>query len=281
MPLSLLLGLAAALAWGVHDVSVRKVSQTGSLLAPLLWVLVIGTVIVLALLPLVGGTMPMDGDATRAIVAGAVFGLGGAALYKAFSIGPVRLVAPVIGAYPILSMLFAATGGTPVTPSQWLAVLAVVAGVGLVAGGADEGEEAAGSRMAAIFWSLLAGAAFAVSFDLGQQASHGGGGLGTLAATRLAACAAVLALALALRQSLAPPRGALPLLILMGACDALALGAVMAAGGLPRPEFASVAASMFGLVTVVLAWAILRERMVTRQWGGVLLAFAAVGWLSF
>ena len=278
--MSLLLGLVAALAWGIHDVSVRKVSQTGSLIAPLFWVLAIGTALVLILWPLVGGGVPRGGAARDALAAGALFGLGGAALYKAFSIGPVRLVAPTIGAYPILSMLFALAAGTPVTAWQWLAVLAVVAGIGLVASGADEGDAAHGSRVSAILWSLAAGAGFAASFALGQEASHGGGGLGPLAVTRLAACAAVLALAALLRQSLRPPPGALPLLALMGTCDAIALGAVLAAGNLARPEFASVAAAMFGLVTVVLAWAILRERMTARQWAGVALAFGAIGWLS-
>ena len=277
MPLSLLLGLAAALAWGIHDVSVRRVTLGGALLAPLFWVLVAGTLLVLAALPVAGARVPQGPDLAAALGAGAAFGLCGCALYRAFSIGPVRLVAPVIGAYPILSVLWAAAQGTPVTAGQWLAVLVVAAGVGLVAGGAEERD---GAGLRALPWAAAAGAGYAASFALGQEASHGAADLGALAATRLAACAVVGALALSLRLSLRPPTGTWALIVLMGACDALALGAVMAAGPLPRPEFASVAASMFGLVTIVLAWLLLGERMRARQWAGVAAAFGAIGWLS-
>ena len=47
----------------------------------------------------------------------------------------------------------------------------------------------------------------------------------------------------------------------MGVLDALALGVVLAAGSFDRPEFASAGASTFGLVTVVLAWLFLREKI--------------------
>ena len=279
MPLSLILGLAAALAWGIHDVSVRRVTREGALLAPLFWVLAAGTALVVAALPAAGGGVPEGRALGAALAAGAAFGLCGCALYRAFSIGPVRLVAPVIGAYPILSVLIAALQGAPVSAPQWLAVLAVVAGVGLVAGGGrGEAPDAAGLR--ALPWAAAAGAGYAASFALGQEASQGAGDLGALAVTRLAACAVVGALALALRLPLRPARGTAALITLMGACDALALGAVMAAGPLPRPEFASVAASMFGLVTIVLAWLLLGERMRPRQWIGVGAAFGAIGWLS-
>jgi uncharacterized membrane protein len=66
----------------------------------------------------------------------------------------------------------------------------------------------------------------------------------------------------------------------MGVLDATALGLVLLAGGLPHPEFASVASSVFGVVTILLAWAFLRERMTLPQWGGVALIFAGIGYLG-
>ena len=66
----------------------------------------------------------------------------------------------------------------------------------------------------------------------------------------------------------------------MGGCDALALALVQAAGGLPNPEFASVAASVFGMVAVLLAWAFLKEKMRAPQWFAVTLVFAGIGYLA-
>jgi hypothetical protein len=77
-----------------------------------------------------------------------------------------------------------------------------------------------------------------------------------------------------------PALKTLPILMVMGALDALALGMIILAGGVPRPEFASVAASAFGLITVTLAALILRERMTVTQWGAVSVVFGAIAYLG-
>jgi hypothetical protein len=101
-----------------------------------------------------------------------------------------------------------------------------------------------------------------------------------LALARLAAIAVMVPILLWEPVRELPPRPILALLVLMGGLDALALGAVLVAGGLAHAEFAAVAASVFGIVTVLIAWAVLREPITAPQWGGVLLAFAAIGYLA-
>ena len=66
----------------------------------------------------------------------------------------------------------------------------------------------------------------------------------------------------------------------MGLLDTLALGLVMLAGGLAHAEYAAVAASLFGVVTILLAWAFLGEKVRPRQWPGIALVFAGIGWLA-
>jgi drug/metabolite transporter (DMT)-like permease len=65
----------------------------------------------------------------------------------------------------------------------------------------------------------------------------------------------------------------------MSLLDALALGIVIAAGNLHRPEFAAVAASTFGIITIILAWLFLKERMTGGQWFGVAVCFLGIGYL--
>lgn len=277
---SLVFGLIAALCWGIHDICVRYVSQRGGTLPALTMVLIIGTLIMTPFTLLTGDWADMTSRAVvLAVASGAAFTLAYVGLYNAFAIGPVRLVAPIIGAYPVLSVGWAALSGQTVPADQWLAVGAVITGVAIVGLLVGEGAGSTNKR-AAILWAMLGGAAFAATFALGQAAAHAGSEVQVIMVTRLAAvalAAALLALTGGIRL---PARATWPLLGLMGALDCIALGIVIAAAGMARPEFASVAASTFGMITVILAWAILRERMTPGQWGGVLLTFAAIGYLA-
>ncbi len=277
---ALIFGLIAALAWAVHDLCVRLVSQRTGVHAALLAVLGFGAVPTLAVSLFFGGWAEMTGAAwAYAVASGAVFGLGSLSLYAAFAIGPVRLVAPIIGAYPILTVLAAWLRGAPVGLADMLAVLAIVAGVGLVAVLADDGASA-GRRGRAIVASLVAGLGFALAFALGQAATRAGADFPVIVAARAAAFLAVLIVAMVASAGMRPARRLWPVLALMGALDATALGLVTLAGRLPNPEYAAVAASTFGMLTVVLAWAVLGEGMRRAQWASVALVFGGIAALG-
>jgi drug/metabolite transporter (DMT)-like permease len=277
---SLAFGLIAALCWGIHDICVRYVSQRVGILPALTTVLIIGTLLMAPAAFLAGDWSSMSVEACAlAAASGIAFTLAYLGLYKAFEIGPVRLVAPIIGAYPVLSVGWAAASGQPVLADQWLAVGAVIAGVGIVSLLTDEAASS-GNKRAAILWAILGGAAFAATFALGQASAHAGSEVPAILITRIVAVALALSLLAASGGIRWPARRALPLLGLMGILDCIALGIVIAAAGMARPEFAAVAASTFGMITVILAWAILRERMTPGQWAGVLLTFSAIGYLA-
>lgn len=277
---SLIFGLGAALAWGLHDFCVRHLSQRIPAAPMLLAVLIAGSLVLAPVSVLVGGwdrlTMMASG---LAVVSGLCYAIAAYGLYRAFAIGPVRLVAPICGAYPVLSFGFAALAGREIDAAQWLAVLAVVAGIALVAR-AEEGSDAAANRPAAIGWAVLAATGFALTFAVGQVAAKSGAELPVTLLTRFAAMALIGGGIVAARVSLAPLRPHLPLLGLMGVLDVTALSLVLAAGGLSHPEYAAVASSIFGIITILLAWRFLREAMRPIQWAGVVCVFAGVGWLA-
>lgn len=277
---SLLLGLAAALAWGVHDLCVRFVSQRTGILPAMLTVFATGAILMaaagLALADWPAMTLPA---AKLAGLSGAIYALGSYALYRAFALGPVKLAAPLIGAYPVLSLGLAMLHGQPVGPGHWLAVAAVVGGVGCIA--VFSAEDAGGAfNPKTAGWGLMAAIGFALTFATGQAATQAGAELPVLIVTRAAAILLAAALAILLRALQLPPRQVLPLLCVMGVLDAAALGLVIYSGTLPRPEFASVSASLFGLVTVVLAWLVLRENMTRAQWISVAVTFGGIAYLG-
>ena len=292
---ALALGILAALCWGVHDLCVRRVSRRAPIATCLLIVLVVGALAQLPLLALPGGGTGegAGADTTEATAAGitlaprslvALLATGGAfatasyALYRAFAVGPVRLVAPLVGAYPVATSALAAFGGASFGAGHWTAVLAVVAGIALVAAGTD------GPRrypLAPTFgWSLLSALAFATTFSIGQALAARLDPAAVSLGTRLAACLALGLGIVVTRTWRLPERADWPVLALMGLLDAVALGAVLLAGRQPDAVLASVTASLFGAVTIVLARVFLAEAMNARQWLGVGVAFAAIGWLS-
>lgn len=63
----------------------------------------------------------------------------------------------------------------------------------------------------------------------------------------------------------------------MGLCDTVALASVLFAGNLPGGTFAMVTASLFGVITIILAWVFLKERLAPLQWVGLAVTFTAIG----
>ena len=281
--LSLSFGLTAALIWAVHDLLARKVSQGSALLPIIAMVLASGLLLLAPVALIFGNWAVMTSYALGvSVVYGLAYALAIGALYRAFSLAPVRLVSPVIGAYPVLSLVIAIAQGRPVSGADWFAVLAIVAGISIVAIAArhDSTEGYASSPTIALGWATLSAVGFAAAFGLGQEATRYGHDLPVMLIGRLIALAAILALALSLRQSLAPARGTHWLLIVMGVLDAVALGLVTAAGGLPKSEYASVTSSLFGILTVLLAAWFLNERVRPVQWLGIAIVFFGIGTLS-
>ena len=275
------LGFIAALCWGIHDVTVRRISQTAPLMATLLWVLIFGALFQITMMLTSGGFTPLSRSAiVYSIAAGATFLMASAALYGAFFRGPVRLVAPLIGSYPIFSVGLATALGVSISVFQWLAVLAVVGGIALVTVFSDETAEDIPPIGPTILLSLASAFGFFATFALGQHAATLGDAASSILITRLTSVALLLPVILLFSLPLWPGRSAVSFVCTMGVLDGIALLCVLSAGSLPYAEFASVASSVFGVITIVLAWMFLKERMTVLQWIGCAVAFGGIGYLA-
>lgn len=279
--LALICGLTAACAWAVHDLLVRKIGQETAILPMMLVVLASGTAALLLPALIWGDFTQMTGPALwNAIGAGFAYVLGMGGLYRAFSLAPVRLVAPILGAFPMISLGFAALGGKAVTLAEVLAVLAIVGGIAIVALTSREGEAGTSRPGEAILWSLAGTVGFATTFWLAQEAARLGGELPATLVPRIVALALVGALALIVRAPVRALGGAGPTLVMMGVLDAAAIGLVTASAGLPNPEYAAISSSLFGVLTILLAWKILKESVAPMQWAGIATVFGGIAVLS-
>ena len=173
-----------------------------------------------------------------------------------------------------------AFNGVAISPWQWFAVVGIILGVSIVAALSDDSNEDIPAKGPTILLAMVSAVGFASTFALGQHAAELSNELPATLVTRVTALLALAAIIAAWRLPFWPGRSALPMLVMMGIADGIALFCLVSAGGLPDAQYAAVAASIFGLLTIVMAWAFLRERMTLPQWGGCLLAFAGVGYLA-
>lgn len=275
------LGLIAAFAWAFHDICVRAISQKTPLMAALLTVLIVALVFQLGLMGATGAFAPIAPKAFWiALVSGGLFLMASLGLYGAFQRGPVRLVAPIIASYPVLSVLWAVSRGAQISWFEWATVLLIILGVSLVAVLADHSREDIPPKGPTILLSIMAAFGFAGTFALGQYAAEISGHMPVTMVTRIFAIVLLITGMAVLRLPFWPGRQAIVVLVAMGIADGIALLSVLSASGLPDAQYAAVAASSFGLLTIVMAWAILGERMTRLQWLGCALAFAGIGYLA-
>jgi drug/metabolite transporter (DMT)-like permease len=163
-------------------------------------------------------------------------------------------------------------------------VAAIVAGIAVVAV-AGEAEKAGGAHNGrALLWAVLGACGFSLTYAFGQaavlRAADPAAIWPVLWMGRAATLAVLLAVALIVRAPLSEARPNLPTLALMGALDAVGLGLVLASGWLRNPEYASVTSALFGVLTILLAWRVLGERVLPAQWAGIAVVFSGIGLLA-
>jgi drug/metabolite transporter (DMT)-like permease len=173
---SALLGLVAALAWGLNDFLARFPSRAVGPIPTVLAVTAAGLIVLSARLLLGGAVLNIVWPSLWLVAfSGVFFALGTLSLYAALARGPISIVAPIAGSFPALAMIFAVAQGTRPTLTQWLSIGAVMAGVAIVArsGGHYEasGELQPGKLKNVLGLAFLASFCFALSLASGARAS--------------------------------------------------------------------------------------------------------------
>lgn len=282
---SVLLGLVAALSWGVNDFLARFPSRAVGPLPTVLVVTFAGLLFLTIWLLLSGDSIRISWPQIWLPAAsGIFFTLSTLSLFAAFALGPISLVAPIAGSYPAVAMIFAVAQGARPSPLQWLAVAAVLAGAMLVSRSGETYERSGyippGKLKTIVALALCASLGSAVSQTSGQAAAVELGEIAAVWLARMFGLITIGAIYLMRRPRGTLPSRWLPLLGLMGGLDAGALAGILAAGNLPNPSFAIVASSAFSAVTVILARAILKEPVSPVQLVGMILIFGGVAGLA-
>jgi drug/metabolite transporter (DMT)-like permease len=268
-------GLASAVSWGAADFSGGLATRRWSVVAVTVAARCAGVslLVVLAL----GLREPALSGAGLgwASAAGVVGSVGLLALYRALAVGQMGVAAPVSGVLSAgLPVLFTAFFRGLPTPVQ-------IVGFGLAMTSVWMLSRPHGSlgRPAGFGLALLSGVGFGGFLILIAQASQSTT-LWPLAVANMASLATLLAVAAITRQTERPPAGSLPLALLTGVLDVGGNAFFLLAAQRGRLDTAAVLASLYPASTVVLAWAVLGERVSPLQAAGIAVALAAIALIA-
>jgi drug/metabolite transporter (DMT)-like permease len=271
----LVLALGAALAWGVSDF----VGGVTSRRLPLLWVLLVTQFVGLALvLPfaLAHGAPPFDRKAVLAAALGSLSGLVGiAGLYRAIALGVGSVAAPISATGAALPVAFGLVRGEPTTTLQEVGMVCALVGVIAASRTGEEQGHLGQDARQGIVCAVVAAFGFGGFFILLHEASTQDV-LWAVAVQRATGFAVLGLLVLVRRPPLVMRRQDVPPLVLVGSLDQLANVLYGFASTLGLVSLSAVLASLYPMVTVILARVVLNERISRLQTSGVALAITGV-----
>jgi drug/metabolite transporter (DMT)-like permease len=273
----LLLALGASLAWGVADFVGPWQGRTLGALRVMFWAQVAGLTAV-ALAVLARGQTPHSAAVLWAIPAAISGTLGLYAYYRGMAIGAMAVVAPIAGASAIVPVVFGILTGDRPKPVQYAGIVCALVGIMLAS---LEHQEGGQRRMAAgVGLALLA----AIGFGFYFPPMHAAGKADPFWASLIfrAASTLVVLAAVAVRRP-ALRLGGWKLLIVLGVGLGDTLGNVLFAGAANQgglESLTSVLASLYPVVTVMLAAFVLHERIAMVQRLGAVLALTGIVLIS-
>ncbi len=289
--MGILLGLLTALTWGGADFIARFATHRIGALRSMLYMQLTGFLLLSFLLrPLGGWGHLADGSGWQpwawGFLAGCLNALPGLALYRAFEIGKMSIVAPLSASYPALTLLLSWMTGERLSAVRIAGIICTLLGVIVVAGGEktpDENDVAAVQRSGrGIGWAIFASVGFAVLFWLlGMRVIPRVGAIQTVWIIRLTSTLLTAAALVISKQPMRLPRGEVRWMILgMGVFDTSAFALSNFGMKMEQVAVISVLGSLYGAVTVALAALFLREHVSRWQWAGILCIFAGIYMIS-
>jgi drug/metabolite transporter (DMT)-like permease len=271
---SIALALGASLTWGFADFFGPLKGRTLGALRVLVYVQ-LGGLVVIALIVAVRGKGPAHLDALLAIPAAISGTLGLYAYYRGMAVGAMSIVAPIAGISAAVPVIFGIATGDRPSLWQWLGIAGALGGVFLASR-----EPGRGAKVAAgVGLALLAAIGFGGYFPPMHEAGNADFWWASLF-FRMTSTSVILAAVAIRRPSLSVQPIQIPILALIGIGDMLGNLLFAAASTSGLVSITSVLASLYPIVTVVLARLVLKERVARSQETGIALTLAGVALIS-
>jgi drug/metabolite transporter (DMT)-like permease len=284
------LGLASAFCWGSADFAARFTSRKVGAYRALFFMQFFGFILLGVYLKWSGGfsrgVAPGWQPWAMAVAGGLLNVAASLALYHSFEVGTLSIVGPVSSSYPALTVALSLLSGEHLHLVRGIGLAVTLAGVIFAStsftslkvkkAAAGSGESAHLSR--GVGWAIAAALGFGVMFwFLGFHVLPVVPAPVSVWVMRGTAIVALGMVAAPGRQSLKIPSGVVWWgLFAAGILDTGAFLANNAGLQLGQVSVVSVLASLYGAVTVLLAWIFLRECLEISQWCGIAMIFAGI-----
>lgn len=274
--LAVVYGLASAASWGAGDFTGGFASKRSSVYSVIVISQLVGAMFLVGLTFALAESMPSLDNLILGGLAGLSGAIGLVALYTGLARGHMGIVAPVTAVvaafFPVIVGIV--SEGLP-APRRLVGF-----GVALIAiwflSRAGHGSTL---RLNELALPTLAGLGFGLFYILIGHVSQAAI-LWPLVAARIASIS-MLSLFIAVRQQeKMPATNQLLIVALAGALDTGGNAFFALATRVGRLDISAVLASLYPAATVLLAWLILKERLVRQQWLGVLAALCALALIA-
>ena len=289
--MEIILGISAALGWGVADFSARFASRRIGAFRTLMVIQFFGFTALSIFLWLTGGFSrsfpPGWTPWLFAAIAGLINTCAGLCLYRSFEIGAISIAGPISSSYPALTVALAIVSGEHIHALRGAGLALTFIGMILAAltfapdekHAVDPHTHHAHAHLSksAVF-AIVAATGYGVMFWwLGFHVVPLVGGVVSVWVIRLTTLSTLLLVGLPSGKALPLPRGSVWwLLLLTGLTDTSAFVANNTGLGSGHVAVVSVLASLYGAVTVLLARIFIRERMDRSQSFSIFLIFVGI-----
>jgi drug/metabolite transporter (DMT)-like permease len=297
--LAIILGLTGAFCWGAADFAARFASRRVGAYRTLFFMQFFGFLALSVYLKSTGGfshgIAPGWQPWAMAVAAGLLNMLASLALYHSFEHGTLSIVGPVSSSYPALTVTLSFLSGERIHAVRATGLAVTLLGVILAATSFTQAKPAAAAAnpehapanrseysrahlSTGVGWAICAALGFGVLFwFLGFHVVPAVGSAVSVWVMRLTALVALAVASAPTGQTLQFPRGGVWwLLLAVGILDTAAFVVNNAGLGTGQVSVVSVLASLYGAITVLLAWIFLRERLERSQWLGIVLIFIGI-----
>jgi drug/metabolite transporter (DMT)-like permease len=309
--LAIILGLSGAVSWGAADFAARFASREVGAYRTLFFMQFFGFIALSMYLQSTDGfshgISPGWQPWAMAVAAGLLNVLASLALYHSFEHGTLSIVGPVSSSYPALTVALSLLSGERIHAVRAAGLAVTLLGVILAATSFAQSQSTAAEKDAqranpnhenaafdaktkssrahlstGVGWAICAALGFGVLFwFLGFHVVPAVGSAVSVWVMRLTALVALSLAAAPARQTLHLPRGSVWwLLLAVGVLDTAAFVANNAGLSTGQVSVVSVLASLYGAITVLLAWIFLRERLERSQWLGIVIIFIGIVLIS-
>ena len=277
----ILLGILSAFSFGVGDFLARFSSKEVGFKNSLFWMLVVGAIFYLILFYFFGkGLNPNAIGLSNSFLSGILIMLGLLCLYRGLQMGPVSIVASIAAINPLFVFLIRFALGSEPTLIQWISTLIVISGAILVSISANSHQESLGldkkQIKESVTVSFMASVMLALGLVFSQEASNTLDTIEAIVYIRFFSLLGIATILLFTKSKIFMTKKALPILFFQGILETTGYFCLVSAYAFDKISIAVVISSGFGLVTVVLARLILKEKISKIQGSGIFLTFFGV-----